>query len=314
MRLRGRAVAAVRRRIHGPYAALDRIDSRLDETHSRLANLEQEMVAARELSALTRETHELLSGELRAILHALVAEESANRRRLHRLREAADYDGAWTAPTPLVTVTVATRARARLLAERSLPSILAQTYDNLEVIVVGDDADEATAEAVRALGDPRVTYRKLTQRLEFTTDAHRHWLVASTLARNEAMRLATGSWVVCFDDDDAMPPNLVERLLARAREGRFEAVYGRTTIHASGQPDVVIGAFPPRLNGFTWASGMYHAGLRLFAREFVAADLGLPGDWYLAHRMLRAGVRFGAVDEILADIYPSRANEPEPPD
>ena len=213
-----------------------------------------------------------------------------------------------------MTVTVATRARARLLAERSLPSILGQTYENLEVIVVGDDADDATAEAVSAIGDARVTYRNLTQRLEFTTDAHRHWLVASTLARNEAMRLATGSWVVIFDDDDAMAPNCVERLLVRAREDRFEAVYGRTTLHGNGELDVVIGAFPPRLNDFTWASGMYHAGLRFFTRELVAADMGMPGDWYLAQRMLRAGVRFGSVDDILADCYPSRLYESESPD
>ena len=50
--------------------------------------------------------------------------------------------------------------------------------------------------------------------------------------------------------------------------------------------------------------------MRFFARELVAADLGLPGDWYLAQRMLRAGVRFGSVPEILADYYPSRSNGP----
>lgn len=94
------------------------------------------------------------------------------------------------------------------------------------MIVVGDDADESTAEAVRAIGDARVTYRNLTQRYDFTDDPEKRWLVASTLARNEAMRLATGSWVVSFDDDDAMAPTCVERLLVRAREERFEVAYG----------------------------------------------------------------------------------------
>ena len=179
------------------------------------------MVTAREPSALARETHELLSGELRAILHALVAEEPANRRRLYRLREAADYDAAWTTPAPLVTVTVATRARARLLAERSLPSILGQTYENLEVIVVGDDADEATADgselARRSASHvpqshpaPGVHHRRrppLARRLH--SGAQRgHAARDRTLGR-------------CFDDDDAMAPTCVERLLARAREERL---------------------------------------------------------------------------------------------
>jgi O-antigen biosynthesis protein len=306
--------SALRRRLHGPYAALEGLDTRLGDVQTRLTNLERATAAAGEVSALAREMHELLHGEVRPILRALVAEEAANRRRLYSLRETADYDSAWTAPAPLVTVTVATRSRPKLLAERSLPSILAQTHGDLEVIVVGDDADDATAAAVSSLGDRRVLFRNLTQRLEFTDDENSRWLVAATLARNEAMRLATGSWVVCFDDDDAMVPDCVERLLARAREGRFEAVYGRAAVHMTGRPDGVIGAFPPQLGDFTWASGMYHAGLRFFARELIAADLGLPGDWYVAQRMLRAGVRFGWVGEILADYYPSHWNDPESAD
>ena len=50
---------------------------------------------------------------------------------------------------------------------------------------------------------------------------------------------------------------------------------------------------------------MYHAGLGFFGRDPIAADLGLPGDWWLAERMLRAGVRFAMRDEVLADTYPS---------
>jgi hypothetical protein len=275
-----------------------------------MESLEQATATAGESSSLIKETHGLLNGEVRAVLRALVAEESANRRRLYLLRETAGYETAWISPSPLVTITIATMGRAKLLAERSLPSILGQTYEDLEVIVVGDHADPATEEAVLAAGDRRLTYRNLTQRLEFAADARGRWLVGATLARNEAMRLATGSWVISFDDDDEMAPNCVERLLSRAREERFEAVYGRTAVHMNGPPDLVIGDFPPRLHEFSWASGMYHAGLRFFARELVAADLELPGDWYLAQRMLRAGVRFGWVPDILADYYPStRFNE-----
>ena len=50
---------------------------------------------------------------------------------------------------------------------------------------------------------------------------------------------------------------------------------------------------------------MYHAELRFFGRELLAADLGLPGDWWLAERMLRAGVRFAMRDEVLCDAYAS---------
>jgi len=336
--------AALRRRVRGPYAALGRLDARLHDVQQRLARTEAMLAAAvEELAALraageegrevarhslavaqeslgeTRAagglltaSHELLSDEFRPLLRAIVSEESANRRRLHELRADPEYGAPWEEEWPLVSVTVATRDRAALLAERCLPSLLGQSYPALEVIVVGDHADEDTAEAVGAVGDERVIYRNLTQRLDFTDDRHRHWLVASTMARNEAMRLARGRWVMCFDDDDAMRPDCVERLLARAREERLEAVYGQAMLHRDSEPEFAIGTFPPRLGGFTWASGMYHGGLRFFERETYAADLGLPGDWFLASRMLRAGVRFGMIEDCLSDVYPSPMNLARP--
>jgi hypothetical protein len=300
--------AAIARRIHGPYRALGRLDARLDDVQSRLARIEETLAAVGETRELAAQTHDLLSGEMRGALRAIVVEEAANRRRLYRLREDRDYAAAWNEPRPLVSVTVATRDRPELLATRSLPSILAQTHTELEVIVIGDHADPATAEAVRSLDDSRLTYQNLTQRLHFTDDPNRQWQVGATMALNEAQRLARGRWLVCFDDDDAMRPECVERLLARAVEDRLEAVYGRALVHRDGEPEFEIGSFPPVHGRFSWASGMYHAGLRFLKRELFAADLGLPGDWFLAERMLRAGVRFGMLDAVLSDLYPSPMN------
>ena len=43
----------------------------------------------------------------------------------------------------------------------------------------------------------------------------------------------------------------------------------------------------------------------IFAREWIAGPLQIPGDRFLLERMLRAGVRFAMVDEIVYDYYPS---------
>jgi hypothetical protein len=312
-RLRG----AVERRIHGPYRSLGLLEAQLRDVQARLTETEQTIADVRALvSAIhdhTDQTLGVVSGEMRSALRALLAEEAPNRRSLNRMREDAEYETAWTDPRPLVTVTVATRQRPELLATRSLPSILAQTYTELEVIVVGDDADEATAEAVASLNDSRLTYRNLPHRLQFTDDPYKLWLVGATMARNEANRLARGRWVVCFDDDDAMRPGCVERLLERAVEDRSEAVYGQAMVCRDGENPFPIGAFPPALGQFTWAAGMYHAGLRFLDRQLFAAELSVPGDWFLTERMLRAGVRFGMVDSVLCDVYPSPKNKVRPP-
>jgi hypothetical protein len=325
MSTRSRLLAALKRRVRGPYGDIGRLDQRLVGLEQRLSGIEQSVVELRELAVATRnllggEIHTLLAemnatvhGEQRGVLRALVSEEAENRRRLHRLRAEEQYSVAWTEPRPLVSVTIATRDRPELLSSRSLPAILGQTYGELEVIVVGDAADEATAEAVRSLDDPRLLYRNLTQRLRFTEDPQQLWLVGSTMARNEANRLARGRWLISVDDDDAIRPDCVERLLACAGESRLECVYGRVQVHGEGLQPFEMCSFPPSHGQFTWAAGMYHSGLRFFERELVAAELGLPGDWFLAERMLRAGVRFGMVDSVLGDTYPSKLNAPQSP-
>jgi hypothetical protein len=45
--------------------------------------------------------------------------------------------------------------------------------------------------------------------------------------------------------------------------------------------------------------------LRFFERELVAAHLEIPGDIYMLERMLRVGVRFAMLDEVVLDYFPS---------
>jgi hypothetical protein len=269
----------------------------------RIGRLEAEVDRLQERD---RRMEEVLERELRPVLRALVSEEAENRRRLYRLRELPEYEEAFTEPDPLVSVTIPTRDRADVLRTRTLPSILGQDYDRLEVIVVGDEAGRDTAEAVASLGDERVTYRNLTQHVEASDDRERSWLVGGTMARNEAARVASGRWLIAFDDDDAMRPGNVRTLLDAARERRLEVAYGRFRTHLRDGSSFDSGEFPPRPGELAWPAAIQHAGLRFFERELVGAALAIAGDWFLLERMLRAGVRFGFVDELLFDYYPSK--------
>jgi glycosyl transferase family 2 len=278
--------AAIGRRAHGPYAAIGRIEERLALLDAHLGRLETS-----------------LGNDIRGALLAIAANEPDNRHRLSAARLDGDYEAAWDETRPLISVTVATLGRPELV-ERSLPSILGQSYGELEVIVVGDGAEPQIGQQVEALGDSRVRYIDLGPRQTWTDDPGRLWLAGATKARNAAVAQTRGRWVVEFDDDDAMRSECLELLLSLARESRAEAVYGRI-LHRRGDSELELGRFPPRRSQFSWAAGMYHAGLRFFERELLAADLGVPGDWWLAERMLRAGVRFAMRDEVLCDVYGS---------
>ncbi len=79
-----------------------------------------------------------------------------------RARQTADYLRAYDDPRPLVTVCVGTYNRSELLVGRCLCSLIQQTYENMEIIVVGDCCTDGTAEAIKALGDERVRFLNLT--------------------------------------------------------------------------------------------------------------------------------------------------------
>ena len=71
-----------------------------------------------------------------------------------------------------------------------------------------------------------------------------------------------------------MHPDCIERLLQHARQDELEAVYGRALARRESEPPFEVGVFPPEHGRFTWAGGMYHAGLRFFQRElFVLCDI-----------------------------------------
>ncbi len=298
----------------------DRLQGRVEELNERIANMAGTLNALMEqgkelprLAAEAQRTRDALEQRIQPTLRALLDEEAANRRRLHELRASSSYEAAYAEPDPLVSVVVASTGR-ELLFERTLPSLLAQSHANLEVMIVGDAVPAELAEGLSALADPRVRFSNLTQRLSAHPDPRKHWLVGSTMARNEGARLARGQWLLHFDDDDLLHPEAISSLLELARERQVEVAYGGVReLHPEGGTTTRNG-FPPRLGTFSWAAALMHGGLRFFERELIAAHLEIPGDIYALERMLRAGVRFGMLDQIVLDYFPSTLWEsPEPP-
>jgi hypothetical protein len=94
-------------------------------------------------------------------------------------------------------------------------------------------------------------------------------------------------------------------LLDIARERRAEVAYGGFEQHRPEGMSTLHLRFPPDHDCFAWPAALVHGGLRFFERELIASDLELPGDAYMLVRMLRAGVRFAMLDEILLDYFPS---------
>jgi glycosyltransferase involved in cell wall biosynthesis len=204
---------------------------------------------------------------------------------------------------PLVTVRMATYNRGGLLLERSLPSVVSQTYERLEVVIVGDGCDDDTAKLVAGLGDPRVRFVNLPYHGPYPADPMRRWMVAGGTAMNLAAELAVGTWISPLDDDDEYVPTHVERLVETAHGGGFELVYGRVrAVHEELDAPVEIGSYPPELGQFSFNAAMYLAALRFFEYDPRAWVLEEPADWTMCRRMMATGVRIGFADEVLTVI------------
>jgi hypothetical protein len=245
-----------------------------------------------------RLTHRLRPSGAAEVVHEWT--EGIEERR--RLREArAGRDVCWTErdgeATPLVTIRIATYNRGRLVAERAIASAVNQSYRNVEILVVGDACDEATADAVLSVQDPRVRFVNLPRRGVYPTNPTDLWRVGGVHPMNAALFLARGDWIAPCDDDDELTPTHVEDLLRVAKQGRHEMVYSMAAV-ADGGEWRLIGHKPLREGGISHGSVLYSAGLRFFTHSETCWKLGEPADWNMWKRMRRAGVRIGFHDRL----------------
>lgn len=120
--------------------------------------------------------------------------------------------------TPLVTVYIPTRNRLDLL-KNAISSVLSQTYGNIEIIVVDDASEDATAEYLTMLSsrNDRVFYHTHSQPK------------GANAARNLAIKQANGFFVTGLDDDDEMLPDRIEKLV-NAYQDDCAYVFSRYTL------------------------------------------------------------------------------------
>jgi len=293
--------------LHGRLAGVEERQlaelSQLEQLRDRLAALEQraaELAAGaegdRDRAAIDRD-HAALD---RQMLREVYERADERRRELYSLRESEEYELAFTESEPLVSFVVPTYDRHESLRERAIPSILAQGYRNLEVIVAGDGSPPEVEASVREFDDPRIRFTNRTVRGPYPEDPKRRWFMSGTPPLNDGVALARGRWIAILGDDDEVLPHHTERLVELYRGQRLELAYGQLTVRFANGEETEVGEFPPRLGHFALQFSIYHAGLRFFQFEPSDVLYEEPNDWSLARRMLAAGVRFGMRDEIVA--------------
>jgi glycosyltransferase involved in cell wall biosynthesis len=124
---------------------------------------------------------------------------------------------------PLVSVVIpAYMAAGRIRA--TLDSVFAQTYPNIEVVLVNDGSPDTPAleEAIRGYGD-RLIYIRQENR-------------GPSGARNTAIRAARGKYIACLDSDDLYLPEHLSRQVEMLERDGLDLTYSDSQIFRSGVP------------------------------------------------------------------------------
>lgn len=101
----------------------------------------------------------------------------------------------------------------------AISSCMAQTYDNIELIVVEDKSTDSTLEILN----------NLLKVYDFTLIKHDVNKGAGQ-SRKDGIEVATGDYVITVDSDDTIEPDFIETLVKKAEETNADIVSGGITI------------------------------------------------------------------------------------
>jgi hypothetical protein len=102
-------------------------------------------------------------------------------------------------PEQVVSVILPTRNRAALL-HRAIQSVLDQSHEHWQLVVVDDGSDDETSTALEQVSDPRVCIL----RQDHSGDG---------AARNAGLAAASGEYVAYLDDDNVMHPDWLRAIV-----------------------------------------------------------------------------------------------------
>lgn len=205
----------------------------------------------------------------------------------------------------LVSVVVPVFNRAQLIP-RVIGSVLAQSYRNIEVVIVDDASTDGIEAAVAALQDPRL---RLIRR-------DRNGGAAA--ARNSGIAAARADWIAFHDSDDFCTSDRIDLAVRKmcSLPPDHVGVYGSALFYDSGPEETYAGrrafflpaASEPQLSGDlsarTEIGNLMNLPTMLVRKSALQAVGGFDEalrqneDWDLCLRLTRLG-KFGFVPEIL---------------
>lgn len=228
--------------------------------------------------------------------------------------------------SPLISVCIPTFNRAKILMERAVDSVFSQSYQNFELIIIGDNCTDDTTKLLSKIKDRRLIFENLKERKRnYSETLENHWFVGGAVPSNRALEIASGEWIARIDDDDIWTKFHLEKLVNFAQENNFEFVSALYEEERFGERKVIQGVHAldkyytqkkysnifesPKIGGVsTW---LYRSYLKFMKYNIDCWRKKWNRVWDidLSLRFYKAGVRMGFLEEVLSYIIPRPGEE-----
>ncbi|NET73661.1 MAG: glycosyltransferase family 2 protein [Sphaerospermopsis sp. SIO1G2] len=209
---------------------------------------------------------------------------------------------------PEVSVIIPSYNTEKYLA-KAINSVLKQTFDDLEVIIVDDGSTDGTVTVAKSFSDPRVKVFVNSENL------------GAAATRNRAIEEATGRWIAVLDSDDWYARERLEKLIQIAYSENLDIIADDLYLIKEGEDDpwsTLIQESGESISSIKHIDPVYfvetdvygekglHLGLSkpLFKREFLIKNqiqydpsIRMGQDFWLLLTCLVKGARFFLVPE-----------------
>lgn len=128
--------------------------------------------------------------------------------------------------SPLVSVIIPTYKRTVDYLSRAVQSVIAQTYENIEIIVIDDSPDtyehrDEINHYMESVSNEKVFY--------FQNEKN----MGGSLARNRGIALAHGSFISFLDDDDEYKTAKIEKQVSFMIEGDYDLTFSDMIMYST---------------------------------------------------------------------------------
>jgi len=202
-----------------------------------------------------------------------------------------------TSANPTVTVIIATYNRSEVLPF-AIGSVLDQTFEDFELLVVGDGCTDDSGQVVESIGDPRLRWINLP-----SNSGHQ------SAANNEGLRQARGDIIAYLGHDDLWLPHHLGCLVAAIEDGADLAFGVTRMVDPPGRDGAEFLPAVPYRSGRSLAPSSVAHRRSLVERLGGWPDyrtLGGDPETALWQRFHEAGCRLVPVPRLVTVKFPAR--------